>query len=92
MKRTAKRIRKEKRMSCYDVAEIMVAKKIKTRTELLFFARQQKQEGKTDLAEFVINQGSKVVADVQKIAWEMNIRRKLLKGKANHEWNYFTNV
>ena len=51
MKRTAKRIRKakgergkKKRMSCYDVAEIVVAKKIKTRTELLFFARQQKQE------------------------------------------------
>ena len=44
-------------MSCYDVAEIIVAKKIKTGTGLLFYARQQKQEGKTDLAEFVINRG-----------------------------------
>ena len=58
-------------MSCYDVAEIIVAIKIKTRTELLFFARQQKQEDKTDLAEFLINRGSKVVADVLQIAWEM---------------------
>ena len=41
-----RRARKKKRMSCYDVAEIIVAKKIKTRTDLLFFARQQKQEGK----------------------------------------------
>ena len=44
-------------MSCYDVAEIIVAKKIKTSTGLLFFARQQKQEGKTNLAEFITNPG-----------------------------------
>ena len=66
-------------MSCYDVAEIIVAKKIKTRTELLFFATQQKQEGKTDLAEFIINQGSKVVADVLQIAWEMEHSEETLK-------------
>ncbi|XP_044166008.1 uncharacterized protein LOC122950000 [Acropora millepora] len=74
-----RRARKKKRMSCYDVAEIVVAKKIKTRTELLFFARQQKQEGKTDLAEFVINRGSKVVADVLQIAWEMEHSEETLK-------------
>ena len=34
-----RRARKKKRMSRYDVAEIIVAKKIKTRTDLLFFAR-----------------------------------------------------
>ena len=62
-------------MSCYDVAEIIVAKKIKTRTELLFFATQQKQEGKTDF----INQGSKVVADVLQIAWEMEHSEETLK-------------
>ena len=44
-------------MSCYDVPEIIVAKKIKTVTGLLFYARQQKQEGKTDSAEFITNRG-----------------------------------
>ena len=74
-----RRARKKKRMSCYDVAEIIVAKKIRTRTELLFFARQQKQEGKTDLAEFIINRGSKVEADVLQIAWEMEHSEETLK-------------
>ena len=40
-------------MSSYELAEIVEAKKIKSYTELLAFAREQKLEGKTDVAEFV---------------------------------------
>ena len=52
-------------------SEIIVAKKIKSRTELLALARNQKKEGKTDIAEFIVNRGSKVVAEILDTAWEM---------------------
>ena len=65
----AKRTRK--RMTSYELAEIALAKNIKSRTELLAFARQQKLEGKTDIAEFIVNRGAKVVSEVLDTAWEM---------------------
>ena len=36
---------------------------IKTRLALLALANQQKAEGKTDLAEFIVNRGKRVVSD-----------------------------
>ena len=39
--------------------------------ELTAFANSQRQEGKTDLAEFVLNRGSKIVNKVISNAWEM---------------------
>ena len=71
--------RKKKRMSSYELSEIVVAKRIKTRTELLALAREQKLEGKTDIAEFIINRGSKVVAEILESAWEMEDARKTLE-------------
>ena len=62
---------RKKRMSSYELAEIVVAKRIKSYTELLAFAREQKLEGKTDVAEFVLNRGSKVVAEFLQTAWDM---------------------
>ena len=58
-------------MSCYELSEIIMAKNIKTRTELLALVREQKLEGKTDIAAFIVNRGSKVVSDVLQMAWEM---------------------
>ena len=46
-------------------------KGIKTRTELLALANEQKQEGKTDLAEFILNRGPKAVAEALSTGWEM---------------------
>ena len=63
--------RKKKRMTSYELAEIVLAKSIKSRTELLALARQQKLEGKTDIAEFIVNRGVKVVSEVLDTAWEM---------------------
>ena len=40
---------KRKRLSAYELSEVILSKNIKTRTELLAFARQQKVEGKTDI-------------------------------------------
>ena len=72
-KRANKKIAKskKKRMTSYELSEIILAKNIKSRTELLALAREQKVEGKTDIAEFIVNRGAKVVADVLATTWEL---------------------
>lgn len=62
---------KRKRMTSYELSEIILAKNINSRTELLALAREQKLEGKTDIAEFIVNRGAKVVADVLATTWEL---------------------
>jgi len=59
--------KKRKRLTAYDVSEIVVKHQIKTRTELLVLAEKQKQDGKTDLAAFVVNRGEKCVAEAIKV-------------------------
>lgn len=56
-------LKKRKRLSAFDVSQMVVQRNIKTRTELLALAEMQKREGKTDLAEFVVNRGQKCVAE-----------------------------
>ena len=46
------------------MSEIIVEKGIKTRTELLALANEQKMEGKTDIAVFLVNWGPNVVPEV----------------------------
>ena len=70
---------RKKRMSSYEFAEIVVAKKIKSYTKLLAFAREQKLEGKTDVAKFVLNRGSKVIAEVLQTAWDMENSQETLQ-------------
>jgi len=48
-------------LSVFEVSEITVGKGIKTHTELLALANEQKKEGKTDLAEFVLHKGPKLL-------------------------------
>ena len=62
---------KKKRLSAYELSEVIVEKNIKSRTELLSLARKQKMEGKTDIAEFIVNRGANVVAEVLETAWEL---------------------
>ena len=38
---------------------------------MLALAHMQKNEGKTDMAEFIVNWGLKVVNEVLRTAWEM---------------------
>ena len=63
-------------MSAYQVAEIVLSKRLQNRTELLAFSNQQRQEGKTDLAEFIVNRGKKAVNEVIATAWEMESAQK----------------
>ena len=44
---------------------------MKSYTELPAFAKEQRLEGKTDVAEFVLNRGTKFVAEVLHTAWDM---------------------
>ena len=53
--------RKRKRLSAFEFSQIVVNNKLMTRTAVLAFAHMQKNEGKNDMAEFIINRGSKVV-------------------------------
>ena len=61
------------------MSNIIVEKKIKNRTELLALASAQKAEGKTDLAEFVVNRGNRLVEEVIATAWEMENASEVLK-------------
>ena len=65
-----KRKRKQ-RLSNYEVGEVAIANNLKTRLQLLAFANAQKIEGKTDIAEFVMNRSKKVVDELLSTAWDM---------------------
>jgi stage III sporulation protein SpoIIIAA len=58
-------------LTAFDISEIIIEKGIKSREELLIFAKDQKDQGEKDIAEFIVNRGSKVVADILNTAWEM---------------------
>ena len=58
-------------LSTFEVSEIVVEKAIKSVTELQALAKKQKSEGKTDLAEFIVNRVPRVVSDTMKTAWHM---------------------
>ena len=63
----------------FDVSQIAVERRIKTRLELVALASQQKREGKTDLVQ---NRGSKAVEEALSIGWEMeNAESELARSK-----------
>ncbi|KAK2562500.1 hypothetical protein P5673_014165 [Acropora cervicornis] len=70
---------KRKRMSPFEISQIIMENGITTRTELLAFADEQSGEGKTDIAEFVVNRGSQVVAEVPQKAWELKSAKENLE-------------
>jgi hypothetical protein len=73
------RPRKRQRLTSYQVSQIIVDENIQDRTELMALANIQKREGKTDLAEFVLNRGTKVVNEVISNAWEMKKAEETLR-------------
>ena len=58
-RRAVKAKSRKRQLSVYEVSQIVVNKKFKSRLELLAFAQEQQNEGKTDLAQFMANRGSK---------------------------------
>ena len=79
-KRSQPRSKKRKRLSNFELPEVIVQRGIKSRTELLALAQEQRDEGKTDIAEFVLNRGARAVAEIIDTAWEMkNAKEKLAR-------------
>ena len=54
-------LKQRARLSSYQVSVIVISRSLKDRAELLAHASGQKREGKTDLAEFVVNRGAKAL-------------------------------
>ena len=73
------RKRKRKRMSIFDMSQLAVSKKIRTRLELLAFANEQKRDGKNDLGQFIANRGSKAVEEALTVGWELEEAEKKLE-------------
>ena len=66
---SARKSAKQRRSQClssFQVSTIVVSKQI-----ILALASAQKAEGKTDLAEFIVNRRTKVVEEVIATEWEM---------------------
>ena len=73
---------RKKRMTSFELSELIVRKGMKSRTELLAYANEQKLTGKSDIAEFIVNRGPRVVSEVLATAWEMtNAQAKLDRSK-----------
>ena len=53
-------VRRKRRLSNFDVSEVILKNGVKKETELLALANEQKEEGKIDLAEWVLGKSSKV--------------------------------
>ena len=69
-------------MTSFELSELIVRKGMKSQTELLAYANEQKLIGKSDIAEFIVNRGPRVVSEVLATAWEMtNVQAKLDRSK-----------
>ena len=68
----AKRGRKEKRLSIFDVTQVVQSKQISPRLQLVCLAVQQQREGKTAVAEFIANSGNKAVDETMCLAKEFS--------------------
>ncbi len=67
-----RRGKRKQRLTNIMVADILVKKNIKSRTELLAVAHTQAKEGSTSLKEFVLNHGVKRVEELITTTWEMH--------------------
>ena len=63
--------KKIQRLSNLEVFDFIVKEEIKTETELLAVANEQRQEGKKDLANFVLSCTSKSLNDLIEQTWKM---------------------
>ena len=78
-KRSKSRKTHRKHLTDFEVSQIIVNKNVKTVTELQALACEEKQEGKADLAEFLISHIPRVVSDVLNSAWEIEIASQKLE-------------
>lgn len=64
--------RKADRLTVYDVCQLVQAKSITSRLELVRLAVAQNKEGKSSLSEFIANRGSKAVDEAISLAKEFS--------------------
>ena len=80
--------KRKRRMTAFEVSQIIVEGNIKSLTKLQALALEQKGEGKTDLAEFLINRNPRAVADVMQSTWEIEgSKAKLEREGKKLEWS-----
>ena len=73
--------RGKRRFDALDLSDVIVAKDIKSKSELLKLANEQRQEGKRDLALYVLNNVEKCVKLIN-TTWEMeNARIEMARQK-----------
>ena len=68
-----------KRLTNFEVSELLVKKGIKSRLELLALANEQKAEGKTDLVQYVLNNNEKKVNEIISTTWELHFAKETIK-------------
>ena len=66
-----KKKKRRRMLTVYEVTHIIRANNLYTRLALMAFAAAQEREGKTDLAQFIANRGSRVVNEALAIAEEL---------------------
>ena len=79
---------RKKRMTSFELSELIVRKGMKSQTELLAYANEQKLIGKSDIAEFIVNRGPRVVSEVLATAWEMTMLKRNLIDLKRQELKY----
>ena len=73
--------RKQRALTVYDVNQLILAKKITTRLELVCLAVEQSREGKCELSQFIANRNNKV-DDALDVAKEFrDAEMKLVRSK-----------
>ena len=73
------------RLSVYDVCQIVQAKGIMSRLQLVCLAVQQNREGKTALAQFIANRGNKAILEAISLAREFRKLNPLMFVQVKHE-------
>ena len=67
-----RRKRRKRGLSVYEVSELIQTRRIKIRVQLMALAASQNREGKSDLAMFICNRGTKVVDECLAVAEELS--------------------
>ena len=73
---------KVKRLTNFDISELILEKKITSRLQLLAMENTQKTAGKTDLTQFVLNNNEKKLNDIINTTWEMHNAQETLNRKS----------
>ena len=76
-KRTKKE--KAKRLTAFDVSEVILKNNIKNITQLHACAQQQRDNGKTDLCEFILCKAPRAIKDIIDTTWHMKGAREQLE-------------